>query len=61
MTKGTKTLTLPVILKLKARGSTNRDIGSLYGVSFQAVQQRIKRTVPDLGQRCEQCLRKHDK
>jgi len=61
MTKGTKTLTLPTILKLKAKGSHNRDIASLYGITFQAVQQRVKRGLPDLKHRCERCLRKYDK
>jgi predicted DNA-binding protein YlxM (UPF0122 family) len=54
-------LTLPVIMKLKARGNGIREIANLYGVSFQAVSQRIKRDLPDSEHRCPQCLRKHEK
>jgi len=56
-----KSLTFPTILKLKAKGSGVREIANLYGVSFQAVSQKIKRGLPDMEGRCPQCLRKHDK
>jgi hypothetical protein len=54
-------LTLPTILKLKARGNGYRELSNLFGLTVQAIQQRVKRGLPDLDCRCSQCLRKHEK